>query len=109
MATRRAQLNPKRIIVPLIALAAAVVVWYAHVSYETRFWDEYREASLRALERGNYDWAEKMARKALVEARDLGPRDPRVRQSLEDLSRIDRAQGKQALADSALALARRLD
>ena len=46
---------------------------------------------------------------AAVEARDLGPRDPRVRQSLEDLSRIYRAQGKQALADSALALARRLD
>ena len=28
MATRRAKLDPKRIIVPLIVLAAGVVVWY---------------------------------------------------------------------------------
>ncbi len=108
MATRRAKLDPKRIIVPLIVLAAGVVVWYAHISYEARYWEEYREAGLRALERGNYKWAEKMARKALVEARDLGPRDPRVRQSLEDLSRVYRAQGKEAQADSVLARARAL-
>ena len=109
MAARRAKLNLKPIKVALLALVAGLAVWFAYASLRTRYWEEYREAGLRALERGNYEWAEKMAGKALVEARDLGERDRRVIQSLKDLARVYRAQGRKALADSVLALARDLD
>ena len=93
--------NRKFILAPLIVMVTGLLLWYAHVAFEGRHWKEYREAGQRAFERGNYEWAEKMFKKALKEAEDLGVEDPRVRQSLVDLIRVYKSQGRAAAADSA--------
>ena len=98
----------KLILATLIAVGAGLLVWWAQESFEGRHWRGYREAGRRAYERGNYEWAEKWFKKALKVAEDLGPHDPRVRQSLADLVSAYRAQGRTAAADSALTRAKSL-
>ncbi len=93
---------------PLLLLAAALILWYAHVGFADRHWRNFREAGDRAYERGNYAWAAKMYGKALKEARDLDPHDPRVVKSLVDLNKVYKAQGRADLADLAMDQARKV-
>ena len=108
MASAKAKPNPRLIVGLLVAIALGLLLWYAHTAFEDRHWQEYRKAGQRAFERGNYKWAEKMHKKALREAKDLGPKDPRITKSLVDLSKVYKAQGRRGLADSARARARAL-
>ena len=107
-AKKKKKSNPALFVAPLIALVIGLALWYAHVAFEDRHWKEYREAGQRASARGNYEYAERMHRKALKEAEDLGPQSPLIVQSLADLSKIYKAQGKSDQATSALARARAL-
>jgi hypothetical protein len=97
----------------LLALAAILAVvlgglWFAHNSFKTRHWEEFKAAGDRAYGRKNYVYAEKMYREALQRAENLGARDPRVVKSLTALHRLYKAQGKSRQADSLLARARAL-
>ena len=103
MATRRRK-KPKPVVffVPLIVLLTALFFWYIQDVFEDRTWKEYRQAGQRAFDRGNFKYAEKMYRRALKEARDLGPQSPLIEQSLADLSEVYKTQGKRDQVGSPL-------
>ena len=103
MATKRRK-KPELVIfvVPLIVLVAALFFWYIQGAFEDRTWKEYRQAGHRAFDRGNFKYAEKMYRRALKEARDVGPQSPLIKQSLADLSKVYKARDKRGQADSSL-------
>ena len=108
MASARANPKPRLIAGFLVAIALGLLLWYAQIAFEDKHWQEYRKAGQRAFERGNYKWAEKMHKKALQEAKDLGAKDPRIIKSLVDLSKVYKAQGRRGLADSTRTRARAL-
>jgi hypothetical protein len=116
MATKRKKKRKKKpaksplrlLTAPLLILAAALLLWYAYAGFSDRHWHNYREAGNRAYARGNYAWAAKMYSKALKEARDLDPYDPRVVKSLVDLSKTYKAQNRNDLANLAIAQARKV-
>ncbi len=95
MATKSGK-KPKReiFIIPLILLVVVLFFWHIQGTFEERTWKEYRQAGHRAFDRGNFKYAEKMYRRALKEARDLGPESPLIEQSLADLDKVYKAQGK---------------
>jgi hypothetical protein len=59
-----------------------------HYTAADRSWEEYIEAGDRALERGNYEWAEKMYLEALQYAENKSPRDPLVPRTQRYLERV---------------------
>jgi hypothetical protein len=100
-----------RIARPLLLLLAAaglgLILWQLDAQFEERHWTEFSEAGTRALERGNYDWAEKMYTEALQYAQQQGNQDKEV-QSYRLLNRLYDMQGEQEKAADMLARARRV-
>ena len=58
------------LIIAVVILVA--IIGIMHFANADRSWQEYIGAGDRALERGNYDWAEKMYREALQYAEGKG-------------------------------------
>ena len=63
---------------------------------DDRSWQEYIDAGVRAYERGNYAWAEKMYREALQYAEQNGKDDPQVAKTWYHLNRLDRTRSQAA-------------
>ena len=62
-------------------------------------WETYNNAGIEAYERGNYAEAEKQWLASLKEAETIGPEDPRLAFSLNNLANLYNDQGKYAEAE----------
>ena len=51
---------PRVLLLLLIAAGLGLLLWQFETESDDRHWQEFSEAGTRALERGNYGWAEKM-------------------------------------------------
>ena len=78
----------------LVAAMGVLLAWVAYTGSQDRFWDDTRAAGHRAYQRGNFDYAQRMYREALQQARELDPDGHRVIQSLVDMSRVYEARGR---------------
>jgi len=77
------------LIIAVVILVA--IIGIMHFANADRSWQEYIGAGDRALERGNYDWAEKMYREALQYAEGKGAKDPLVAETRKYLKRLEKA------------------
>ncbi len=77
-----------------IAVAGWVALSFAPVFAQETPWRGYNEDGLEALKAGRYPESEKLFKLALVEAEKLGPYDPRLAASLNNLAELYRTQGK---------------
>ncbi len=59
-----------------------------------RSWQEYIDAGDRALERGNYEWAEKMYGKAMQYAQNKDAKDPLVAKTRASLKRLEKVKSR---------------
>ena len=62
-------------------------------------WERYMAAGRQANDQGDYDEAEKQVLRALQEAENFGPEDPRLAASLNNLALLYHGQGKYAEAE----------
>ena len=83
------------LLVGLVCLA----LWSAHASAQGGLWETYMAAATKAYQQGNYPEAEKQLGAALKEAEGLGPQDPRLATSLNNLAVLYIIQGKYAEAE----------
>ena len=79
-------------LVGLVCLA----LWPAHASAQGGLWETYMAAGVKAYQQGNYPEAEKQFAAAVKEAEGLGPQDPRLATSLNNLAVVYQAQGRYA-------------
>ena len=103
---RRKKPNLAILLMPLLAVAVALLLWLANAGFEDRHWQGYRMAGQRAFDRGNYEYALRMHKKALKVAEELDPDHQHVAESLRDISKTRAVLGKQK--ESALKKARPL-
>lgn len=90
-----------------IIAGMGLLLWQFQTSFGERYWREFKAAGNRALERGNYEWAERMYREALKYAQNQRDEE-KMRESYLLLHRLYKAQGKQELAQEMLSLAQEL-
>ena len=77
-------------------LLASLTLWPVHVYAQDGNWDSYTDAGTKAYQQGKYKEAEKQWEAALKEAEGLGPKDPRLATSLNNLAELYRVQGNYA-------------
>ena len=80
-------------VIAVVILVA--IIGIMHFANADRSWQEYIGAGDRALERGNYDWAEKMYREALQYAQGKGAKDPLVAETRKYLKRLEKARAQE--------------
>ncbi len=73
-------------LVRLVRLA----LWPAHPSAQGDLWETYMAAATKAYQQGNYPEAEKPLEAAVKEAEGIGPQDPRLATSLNNLAEVYR-------------------
>ena len=108
MAPRKIKKPSQTALLLFIILGLCLLFWLIYFSFEDRHWKKFSEAGTRALERGNYEWAEKMYGEALQYAQAQGPDNPRVVETFLLLHRLYKVQGRNELAEQMLARAREL-
>lgn len=107
MARRRKNIRSARLLLLLLVIPGlGLVLWQLGTQFERRHWHEFSEAGTRALERGNYAWAEKMYTEALQYAQQQGDVEKEV-MSYRLLSRLYDMQGESQRAADMLARARK--
>ncbi len=79
-----------------------------YASSGDRFWEAYVASGDRAFRLGDYARAEKMYRQALRYSQESNSDQERVAQSLLFLHRLYKTQGRDELAESVLAQARKI-
>lgn len=79
-----------------------------YASSGDRFWEAFVASGDRAFRLGDYVRAEKMYRQALRYSLELNPDEGRAAKSLLLLHRLYKTQGRDELAESALAQARKI-
>ena len=77
-----------------IAALILIAVIGAYFSGTDRFWQTHIDAGDDALERGNYEWSEKMYLKALQAAEAKGADHPLVAETERYLKRLERARSQ---------------
>ena len=102
MARRKREKPPKKtssgpthtgpLVITVIILIAIIAL--LHFSGTDRSWQEYIDAGDRALERGSYDWAEKMYGEALQYAQNKGDDDLLVAQTRKYLKHLEKARAR---------------
>ena len=83
----------------LVVGVLCVALWTAAASAQQTRWEKLTDAGVKAYQEGRYAEAEKLLSDALKEAEKLGPNDPRLAASLNNLAAIYDAQGKYAEAE----------
>ena len=76
--------------VVFIAVIFLAIMSLLHLSSEDRFWQKYIDAGNQALERGNYEWANKMYRQALQHARQNGKDSPLIAKTQAHIKRLEK-------------------
>ncbi len=99
---------------PVARILSAAITWLlvagllslaprpAAVSADDRAWERYMEYGETAYQQGRYASAEGWFLDAVHEAENLGPKGPRLVQSLERLAEVYRKQGQPGQAESVL-------
>lgn len=94
---RRADPGAARLLVAVAILLVLAIVGF--IAFDDRHWHAFDDAGDGAFARRNYEYAESMYRKALLEAERLEDRQL-IAATLSDLERIARASGRSADAAS---------
>jgi len=76
-----------------------LLLWPAAASAQDTQWEKTMAAAVKAYEEGCYAEAEKLLLAALKQAEKLGPNDPRLTASLNNLAGLYEDQGKDAQAE----------
>ena len=89
-------MSVRSLILPLLA-----VLWLCSTSAfaQVEQWQSHMDAGDQAYQQGNYTEAEKQLVAAVKEAEGLGPQDPRLATSLNNLGLVYDAQGRYAEAE----------
>ena len=80
--------------VVFIAVIFLAIMSMLHLSSEDRFWQKYIDAGNQALERGNYEWANKMYRQALQHARQNGKDSPLISKTQAHIKRLEKVRNR---------------
>ena len=80
--------------VVFIAVIFLAIMSLLHLSSEDRFWQKYIDAGNQALERGNYEWANKMYRQALQHARQNGKDSPLIAKTQAHIKRLEKIRNR---------------
>ena len=76
-----------------VALLVAILS-SLYFSVEDRYWQEYIDAGDRALNRGNYEWAEKMYNEALQYAQNKDAKNPLIAKTRAYLKRLEKVKSR---------------
>ncbi len=82
----------------LVGFLCVVFVFIQACAQETQ-WDKHMTTAAKAYQQGRYTDAERSFQAAVKEAEALGPQDPRLATSLNNLAELYRLQGKYAEAE----------
>ena len=99
--------RPKAVLLFIIILGIFLGLMI-YGSFGDRFWEAFVASGDRAFRLGDYERAEKMYRQALRYSLELSPDDERAAKSLLLLHRLYKTQGRDELAERALAEAREI-
>ena len=107
IAHRRQTQRLRPLLLLLVVAALGLTFWWLYSAFQQRHWNAFSQAGDRALERGNYEWAEKMYQQALQYAQTKKNEEKTV-QSYLLLHRLYKRQGEEELAAEMINRARQL-
>jgi len=73
-----------------IAIIFLAIMTLFYFRTEDRFWQGYIDSGNQALERGNYEWANKMYNQALQHAQQQGDDNPLIAKTQAHIKRLDK-------------------